>query len=254
MLAGEEAARLLPGIFERVQRTWPGQVSRSGAWWRMWLDDPAWIRGDWGPRVLVVHEPPGGEPDGYASYRQRGQWADGLPDGVVRVEELHAETPEAAAGLWGFCLDLDLTVAVELRDRPLDEPLHWLLVDPRRLRTTKVADFLWLRLLDLPAALAARRYASAGRLVLEVADALVPANQGRFALEGGPDGAECRPAGQAEPDVVLDVADLGALYLGGVRFASLARAGRIREGRSGGVALADAMFATDRVPWCSTGF
>jgi predicted acetyltransferase len=90
--------------------------------------------------------------------------------------------------------------------------------------------------------------------VFEVADAHVAANQGRFVLEGGPDGAACRPAGRAEPDVVLDVADLGAVYLGGVRFASLARAGRVREARPGGLARADAMFASDRVPWCSTGF
>ncbi len=254
LLGVDEAARALPGVFERVRRTWPGQVSRSPAWWEMWLGDPPWLRGDWERPVLVVHEPPGGEPDGYASYRQRPLWTDGLPDGRLRVDELLAENPEAAVGLWSFCLDLDLTVTVELRDRPLDEPLHWLLVDPRRLRTTQVADFLWLRLLDLPAAMRARRYATAGRLVLEVADALVPANQGRFVLEGGPDGATCQRAGQDEPDVLLDVADLGAVYLGGVRFASLARAGRVAEGHPGGVARADAMFATDRAPWCSTDF
>jgi predicted acetyltransferase len=254
MLGDDEAGRVLPGIFERVRRAWPGQVSRSQAWWEMWLRDPAWLRDGWGRHVLVVHEPPGGQPDGYAGYRQRPQWSDGLPEGVVRVDELLAESPEAAAGLWGYCLDLDLTATVEVRDRPLDEPLHWLLVDPRRLRTTTVADFLWLRLLDLPAALRARRYATAGRLVLGVADALVPANQGRFVLDGAPDGADCQPAGQAEPDVLLDVADLGAAYLGGVRFATLARAGRIREGRPGGLARADAMFATDRMPWCSTDF
>jgi predicted acetyltransferase len=254
MLGDDEAVRVLPGIFERVRRACPGQVGRGRAWWEMWLRDPAWLRDDWNRHVLVVHEPPGGEPDGYAAYRQRPQWSDGLPEGVVRVDELLAENPRAAAGLWGFCLDLDLTATVEVRDRPLDEPLHWLLVDPRRLRTTMVADALWLRLLDLPAALRARRYAAAGRLVLEVADPLVPANQGRFVLEGGPDGAACGPAGQDDPDVVLDVADLGAAYLGGVRLATLARAGRVREGRPGGLARADAMFATDRMPWCSTPF
>ena len=254
MLGAEEAARVLPGVFERVRRTWPGQVGRSPAWWEMWLGDPPWLRGDWERPILVVHEPAGGEPDGYAAYRQRPLWTGGLPDGRIRVDELLAESPEAAVGLWRHCLDLDLTVTVELRNRPLDEPLHWLLVDPRRLRTTEVADFLWLRLLGLPAALAARRYAAPGRLVLEVADALVPANQGRFLLEGGPDGAACRPAGQAEPDLRLDVADLGAAYLGGVQFANLARAGRVAEARSGGLARADAMFATDRAPWCSTEF
>ena len=255
MLDTEEAMRVLPELFERIRRAWPGQVSRGQAWWEMWLRDPGWMRRDWGPRVVVVHESPGaGGPDGYAGYRQRAQWSDGLADGIVRVDELFAATPEANAGLWGFCLDLDLTVTVEVRDRPLDDPLHWLLVDPRRLRTKLVADQLWLRLLDLRAALAARCYAVPGRLVLEVDDALLPANQGRFVVDGGPDGAVCEPAGQAEPDVRLDVADLGAAYLGGVSFSTLARAGRVREGRGGGLTRADAMFAADRSPWCSTDF
>jgi predicted acetyltransferase len=255
MLDTEEAMRVLPDLFERIRRAWPGQVSRRQAWWEMWLRDPGWMRRDWGPRVVVVHESPGaGGPDGYAGYRQRAQWSDGLADGIVRVDELFAATPEANAGLWGFCLDLDLTVTVEVRDRPLDDPLHWLLVDPRRLRTKLVADQLWLRLLDLRAALAARCYAVPGRLVLEVADALLPANQGRFVVDGGPDGAVCEPAGQAEPDVRLDVADLGAAYLGGVSFSTLARAGRVREGRGGGLTRANAMFAADRSPWCSTDF
>ncbi|HEX6677935.1 MAG TPA: GNAT family N-acetyltransferase [Actinomycetes bacterium] len=254
MLGAEEAGRVVPELFERIRRTWPGQVSRAPAWWSLWQRDPEWMRDRWDPRVVVVHEPPGGAPDGYASYRQRGRWTDGVADGVVRVDELFAATPEASAGLWRYLLDLDLTAAIELRDRPVDEPLRWLLVDPRRLRTTLLADFLWLRLLDLPAALAARRYAVPGRLVLEVGDALVPANQGRFLLEGGPDGATCRPAGQAEPDLRLDVAELGAAYLGGVRFASLARAARVAEARPGGLARADAMFAADPAPWCATGF
>lgn len=254
MLGAEDAARVVPELFERVRREWPGQVSRSPSWWELWQRDSGWMRDGWDPRVVVVHEPPGGAPDGYASYRQKGRWTDGVADGVVRVDELFAATPEATAGLWRYCLDLDLTATIELRDRPLDEPLRWLLVDPRRLRTTLMADFLWLRLLDLPTALSARRYAVPGRVVLDVSDALVPANQGRFVLEGGPDGARCGPAGRAEPDVRLDVAELGAAFLGGVRFASLARAGRVAEARPGGLARADAMFAADPTPWCATGF
>ncbi len=170
MLGAEEAGRVVPELFERVRRTWPGQVSRSPAWWSLWQRDPQWRHDGWDPHVVVVHEPPGGEPDGYAAYRQRERWTDGVADGVVRV------------------------------------------------------------------------------------DGLVPANQGRFLLEGGPDGATCRLAGQAEPDLRLDVADLGAAFLGGVRFASLARAGRVAEARPGGAARADAMFAADPAPWCSTGF
>jgi len=253
LVAGDEAARMLPELFDRVRRVHPGQVSRTPAWWDLRLRDPEWIRDGGGPRVNVAYEPAPGQVDGYATYSLKPRWTDNLPDNVAQVHELMAVTPEAAASLWRFCLDLDLTTTVELRNRPVDEPLRWCLADPRRLRTTLLSDFLWLRVLDLRAALAARRYAASGQLVLEVADPLVPENDGRFRLDGGPSGADCART-TFEPDVVLDVAALGAVYLGGVRFSTLGRAGRIREARPGALARADAMFTSDLAPWCSTHF
>jgi len=253
MVAADEAARLLPEVFDRVRRAHPGQVSRGPAWWDLYLRDPEWSRRGRGPRVNVVHEPAPGQVDGYASYSLKQRWTDGLPDNTAQILELMAATPEAVASLWRFCLDLDLTTTIELRNRPLDEPLRWCLADPRRLRTTLLADFLWLRVLDLRAALATRHYAASGQLVLEVAVPLVPENDGRFRLDGGPSGADCTRTG-FEPDVVLDVAALGAVYLGGVRFSTLGRAGRVREGRPGALARADAMFTSDLAPWCSTDF
>ncbi|HEV8651461.1 MAG TPA: GNAT family N-acetyltransferase [Actinomycetes bacterium] len=253
LVAGDEAARMLPELFDRVRRVHPGQVSRTPAWWDLRLRDPEWIRDGGGPRVNVAYEPAPGQVDGYATYSLKPRWTDNLPDNVAQVHELMAVTPEAAASLWRFCLDLDLTTTVELHNRPLDEPLRWCLADPRRLRTTLLSDFLWLRVLDVPAALAARRYAASGQLVLEVADPLLPENDGRFRVDGGPSGADCARTG-FEPDVVLDVAALGAAYLGGVRFSTLGRAGRAREGRPGALARADAMFTSDLAPWCSTDF
>ena len=110
-----------------------------------------------------------------------------------------------------------------------------------------------MRLLDLPGALAARRYAVSGTLVLEVTDALRPRNQGRFRLEGGPDGAACAPI-TADPDLALDIADLGAAYLGGASLASLARAERVAELTPGALLRADRMFAADPPPICTTHF
>jgi predicted acetyltransferase len=253
IVEGKEAARLLPAAFDSARRACPGQVSRSPAWWELRLGDPESTHHGDGTWVHVVHESAPGQVDGYASYTLQGRWIDGVPDGLVQVRELMAQSPGAAAALWCFCLNLDLTTAVELHNRPVDEPLRWLLADPRRLRITLLADFLWLRLLDLPGALAARRYGGGGQLVLEVADRLMPSNQGRFLLDADPNGAACTRT-SAEPDVTLDIADLGAAYLGGVRFANLAAAGRVREGRLGGLARADALFATERAPWCATEF
>ncbi|MGZ3676293.1 MAG: sterol carrier protein domain-containing protein, partial [Ktedonobacterales bacterium] len=133
------------------------------------------------------------------------------------------------------------------------EPLRWMLADSRRLRVTRLTDDLWVRLLDIPTALAARRYASTGRVVFEVSDAFRPEQAGRYVLEGGPEGAECR-ATDATADLTLDVVDLGAAYLGGVRFATLARAGGVVAQTPDVLARADAMFASEPAPWCATPF
>jgi predicted acetyltransferase len=110
-----------------------------------------------------------------------------------------------------------------------------------------------VRLLDLPVALAARRYAVDDALVLEVTDAVRPRNQGRFRLEGGPDGAACEPT-SATPDLALDITDLGAAYVGGTRLASLARAERVAELTPGALLRADRMFTATPPPVCTTHF
>jgi len=134
----------------------------------------------------------------------------------------------------------------------VDEPLPWLLEDARAVRQVMRSDFLWVRVLDPIRALADRRYATPGRLVLEVVDPQGFA-AGRFALDGGPDGADCGHT-DAEPDMALPASSLGALYLGGVGARVLAAAGLVEERRAGAVARAAAMFHSDVAPWCNTWF
>jgi predicted acetyltransferase len=191
--------------------------------------------------------------DGFVSYRVAGKWEDGFPTGSLLINDLFTTTPDAYSALWHYCLNVDLVTVVRAPNRSLDEPLRWLLADPRRLRVTRQHDFLWVRLLDVPRALAARRYMAADHLVLEVADAFCPANGGRYALEGGPDGAVCR-ATSAAADLRLGAEELGAVYLGGARFSTLARAGRVVEARPGALRRADALFAAEPLPWCATDF
>jgi predicted acetyltransferase len=109
-----------------------------------------------------------------------------------------------------------------------------------------------LRVLDVPAALTARGYAADGSLVLEVVDPLGHA-AGRFALEGGPDGAACA-ATDAEPDLVVPVGALGAAYLGGTDWGRLAAVGWVDERRDGATGQAAAMFGAPRAPWCVLTF
>jgi predicted acetyltransferase len=238
LLDAEEMAAVLPEVHERYRRQQPGEVSRSAGWWARYLEDPEDRRGGAGPRFAAVWE---GD-QGYVSYRSTQGWDDGLPGFTLSIEQLVAVSPEVRAGLWQYCFGIDLVRVIKAY-LPLDDPLRWMLVDPRRLRTTSVTDFLWVHLLDVEAALSARNYAGDATLVVEVA------GDARYRLAGG----RCRRTDDVA-DLALAAPDLAAAYLGGVRFATLARAGLVSEHTAGAVARADALFATVPGPVSTTGF
>jgi predicted acetyltransferase len=252
MVDAGEAEKLLPELYDRARRSQPGELTRSPQMWASYFRDPPWFRHGASQHYDVVYEE-NGQIEGWVSYRIEDQWVGPLASHAVRVRELYALTPAARAALWRFALGLDLASTVKILNRPADEPLAWLLADPRRQRVTHTHDDLWVRLLDLPVALAARRYAIEGRLVLEVADRMRPANDGRFALDAGPAGASCQPT-RAEPDLVLDVDALGAAYLGGVRLSTMAAAGRVDERTPGALERADLLFSSNPPPWSTTSF
>ena len=241
----DEARRVFPEVYRRVWPARPGMIKRDETLWDSKLDDAERDRGGAGAFFHVVYEADG-RVDGYALYRiERGNRA-------LVVHELIAATDEAYAALWRFCFDVDLITSTEATHRPVDDPLLWMLADPRRLRRTP-GDGIWLRLIDVPAALSGRRYAREGRLVVEVDDATCPWNKGRFELEAGPDGADCRPT-RKEPELFLSAADLAALYLGAVRCRTLFHAGRVEADSPAAISRADAMFATELQPWCGDFF
>jgi predicted acetyltransferase len=247
----EEALELLPGIFERFRPGQPGAWSRSQSWWEHLLADLEHWRDGASALWFAIHETDG-VPDGYATYRIKHEWGQGASDSRLKVRDLVAENDEAYAALWRYCCDVDLMARVEAWPRGIDEPLFHMLADPRHLNV-RVFDGLWLRIVDVPAALTGRGYRAEGRIVLEVLDAFCPSLGGRFELEAGPGGAQCRPT-SLEPDMTMWASDLGAVYLGGVRFSTLARATRVKEEHGGSLARADAMFAWDPQPWCPAIF
>ena len=253
LLEPEETATIVPGVYDRYRRGQPGELTRPQSWWDVYARDPEWTRQGASRHYDVVYESGPGRVDGWVSYRIEARWPNGLAANVVKVRMLVGLTPEAEGALWRYVFDLDLAGTIQLLGRPVDEPVRWRLADPRRLRVTDIGDHLWARLLDLPGALAARRYAVEGTLVLEVTDALRPRNQGRFRLEGGPDGAVCQPT-TAEPDLALDIADVGAAYVGGTSLVSLARAERVAELTPDALLRADRMFAASPPPVCTTHF
>jgi predicted acetyltransferase len=192
-------------------------------------------------RILVAESDDGGPARGYALFRRKHDWNGASPNGKVVVRELVARDPAAAHALWSRLLDLDLMATVEVGDRPIDDPLLSMLADPRSAKPV-VVDGIWVRLVDLPAALAARRYAGDVDVVLEVTDAVLPENAGRWRLTGGADGAECRRTDDAA-DVALDVRELGAAYLGTVTLSHQASAGLVRAPDPAALLAASAAFA-----------
>ena len=188
---GRKRWSAFPPLFERIRRAQPGMIARTRAWWEhVWADLESW-RDGFSPLFFALYETTDG-PEGYVIYRIKQDWSGGVPNHVVRVREIAATTPDANAALWRFCFDIDLVTKVEAWPRPADDPVLYLLAEPRRWNL-RLGDGLWVRLIDVPAALAMRRYRHEGRVTFEVRDASCPWNEGRFVLEGGPDGARCEP-------------------------------------------------------------
>jgi predicted acetyltransferase len=199
------------------------------------------------PSFFVLHVGDEGT-DGYAVYKVRQDWPHGFSRSVLSVRHLDSTTPSAYADLWRYVLDVDLIETVEAWNRPVDEPLLYLLQDPRRIRPT-ITDNLWVRLVDVSAALEARGYSSDGRLCLEIADPFCPWNEGRYALEVSGGHATVAVGVQEPVDLACTASDLGAAYLGGPSFRQLHGAGRVVERRDGAVSTADAMFGWRPAPW-----
>jgi predicted acetyltransferase len=241
IVTAEEALELFPQVYDSVAATTPGMISRSEEWWKTRrLADSEWRRAGGGELAFAVLEQ-GGGPEAYALYRLNFSYGDGVPTGTTVVVEAMGATPAATAAVWRYLLDIDWMAKIETELLPIDHPLHLLLLEQNRMRF-RVGDGLWIRPVDVGAALAARAYGAEGGLVFEVSDAFCPWNDGRYALDGS--------RTTAGPDLRLTVDALGCVYLGGFTFSDLLRAGRVEEVKAGAVARADALFRTDRKPWC----
>jgi predicted acetyltransferase len=242
----------LAKVYETVLPGQPGFYARSEDWWGRVLHDPPAERRGFGPlRCLLAEDAAGVR--GYALYAAAERWDDptGLPDGQLTVREVLGADPAASAALWHNLLTRDLVTAVTAEYRSADDPLIYQLADQRRARI-RVTDGLWIRIIDLAAALAARRYSAPVDVVLEVTDSLIGGNEGRWRLrsDGGPGGGTACQRTDSPADLALDVRELGAAYLGGTRLGTLAAAGLARELRPGALGPLSAALTWDPAPWC----
>jgi predicted acetyltransferase len=239
----DEALTLFPRVWDMVRRQMPGMLRRTRNWWEFRILFEAPGGGEEGPKRFVVLEQDG-RPQGYAIYRHKPKWEEGVSSSELQVVEAVALDGRPTAELWRYLLDIDWSAKTTAHLLPPDHPLWWLLATPRRMRL-RIGDGLWLRLVDVGAALSARSYAADGAIVFDVLDEFCPWNAGRWRLSRG----RARRT-TAAAHLRLDVTALGSVYLGGFTFAQLVRGGRVEELRRGAAARADAMFATARAPWC----
>ncbi|MFE9449365.1 GNAT family N-acetyltransferase [Streptomyces sp. NPDC006739] len=238
-------------LYARQVPSRPGMVERLPGWGRLALVDPEAERDGASPLQCVVAERDG-EIVGYVRFRVKPDWEPAGPKGTVVVTDLDAEDAAAHAAVWRFLFGIDLTSTIDVRRRPLDEPWQYLVSDIRRCALL-VRDSLYVRLVDVGAALEARTYQAPVDVVLEVEDTFCPWNAGRWRLTGDLKGATCART-EDPPDLALGVRELGAAYLGGVPLLSLAAAGRVRELRPGASAEASLAFGSPVTPWLPHGF
>jgi predicted acetyltransferase len=244
-LTTDQARTVLPAIYDRWRTHTAGALNRDDAHWQLQLLDREPYRNGMSGLFHLVH------PAGYVSYRIKSEWNDGHPGHLCFITDYVIASPDAHRALWQVLLGMDLCASIESYRVPTDDPLPYLLADPRRVRTTEVNDGLWVRPLDTRALLAARSYAVDLDVVLRVRDAVL--GDATYRLQGGPDGARCEPA-DAAPDLDLDVAELGALSLGGRRLAPMVAAGLVQADRPEVVTRVDRAFLADRATLYGTVF
>jgi predicted acetyltransferase len=238
----DEAVELFPPVWEALRAHRTGVFARTETWWRervLRTSDEQKAT----PKRLVALEIDG-EVQAYAIYRTTAAFEGFVSNARLDVVEAVGSSPQATAEIWRYLLDVDWMATINAARIPPDHPLFFLLANPRHARF-KWHDALWVRLVDVGAALSGRAYATEGSVVFEVRDAFCPWNEGRWKLEGGSASPTEDPA-----DIALDVDALGSAYLGAVSFAQLREALRVEEHVPGAVARADALFGWHPGPWC----
>ncbi|MFJ5799783.1 GNAT family N-acetyltransferase [Streptomyces decoyicus] len=238
-------------VYARLVPDRPGMLARRPGWERIpVLDDPG--KRDGAGVLQCVLAEVDGEVRGYTRFAVKPGRDHAGPSGTVQVRDVEALDPVGYAALWRFLFGIDLTSSVAVSTRPVDDALLHLVPDMRRCGI-RLDESLFVRPVEVGAALAARTYRTPVEVVLEVTDPFCPWNEGRWRLSGDAAGASCtRTADPAE--LALSVRELGSAYLGGFSLSSLAAAGRVRELRPGALAAASVAFGADVAPWLPHGF
>ncbi len=245
LLGAEEARPALEQVYEGVRRRTPGMLQRTSVWWDA-------VLGDREGSMLRAVATDGDRPVAYALYTVKASWGSSGPENRIDVRELACDSPRGAAAVWSYLFSVDLVRTVACWNRPGDDPLPWM-VRNRRALQRRAGEGLWVRLVDLPAAIAARRYRADATVVVEIHDSACPWNEGRWRLDLGPEGGGAERT-TGDPEVVVETAHLASAYLGGFGLGALAGAGLVAERVDGAVAALDRAMAWDPAPWTPSYF
>ncbi len=250
----DEFGDVAPAVYAAVRPRRAGQIDRNAGWWNRFLGRDGYEPSESLPPNWLIHDGEDG-PDGLLSWKADGHFGLIPPLATVEVGDLATASDTAYQDLWSYLTGIDGIDRVNLSGRPIDEPVRWLLGDARTLVMTQQVDLLWLRILDVAAALAARRYAVPGEVILEVSDEQGADSfaSGRYRLSAKGDQVACERTHQ-HPDLDITQRALASIYLGGFRLRELLLSGVTREHTKGALERVDLMFSTPLPPWNATWF
>lgn len=243
LLSADEALERVPPIYAAVAARVPGMMGVSDVMWRHRIawDPPGARDGASGRFVVALGD------RAYAMYRIRTDWSSAGPDATLRVEECLATDVEAHRQIWSYLFGIDLVQHITIGRLAADHPLPWWLAERQRLRLSPSMP-LYVRLIDVGAALSQRGTRADTAVTLDVADGFCPWNARRWMLDGDGTSLQCVPAGGAA-EVRLDSRELASMSLGGVTPRELAHAGLVHETTPGALARLEALLASDRAPF-----
>jgi predicted acetyltransferase len=248
----DEAIPIIKRIHQTLLPDRSGALNRDDKWWEVrWHDPQGWRHGASAYR-FALHYDHRGRPDGYVVFRVKNNWEGPESAAEVIISELDAVPGPGRAALWRFVLDLDLVRRFSFGGAPQDEPLRYLVHDPRSVKAD-LGDGTYARLIDVSRALEARRYLAEVDVIIGVQDSLLTHNNGSIWLTAGPEGVSVTRS-RRRPDLIMNVRELGAIYLGGTPLTALARAGLITERTKGAVQATAAAFAWSQPPFCPDFF
>ena len=175
----------LPDVFRRGTR-WPVPPcsQRAPHHWERDARDPIHSQGGPGG-VFYAAYVQDGRIDGYVNYRTQRP--------AVIVNELMAATPRSQRRPCGGSVSTSTSTSA-----PRPSSARWTTRCPgcwptRAASSASTRDGLWVRIVDVAAALELRQYLANDHLTLQIQDDFCPWNDRCFELDGSLEGATCRP-------------------------------------------------------------